>query len=132
MADIQEKQTGGAGIPPGEMSGGGAADEVRKQPGEESRGMKALKVAAVSVVFAVGLAFSVAFPFGIGVFLFMWLLVVAGALVAVGYSSVKLFKAMMGTSTSFGYNPAESYLAGKKGKARKREPEDDAKKDDDA
>jgi hypothetical protein len=62
----------------------------------------------------------------------MWLLVVAGALVAVGYSSVKLFKAMMGTSTSFGYNPAESYLAGKKGKARKREPEDDAKKDDDA
>jgi hypothetical protein len=132
MADIQEKQTDGAAIPHGEMSGGGAAGGARQQPEEESRGMKALKVAAVSVVLAVGLAFSVAFPFGIGVILFMWLLVVGAALVAVGYSSVKLFKAMMGTSSSFGYNPAESYLAGKKGKARKQEPEDDGKKDGDA
>jgi hypothetical protein len=128
MADIQEKQTDGAAIPHGETSGGGVAGGARQQPEEESRGMKALKVA----VLAVGLAFSVAFPFGIGVILFMWLLVVGAALVAVGYSSVKLFKAMMGTSSSFGYNPAESYLAGKKGKARKQEPEDDGKKDGDA
>ena len=62
MADTQEKQTDGAGIPPEEMSGGGIAGGARQQPEEESRGMKALKVAGISVFLAVGLAFSVAFP----------------------------------------------------------------------
>jgi hypothetical protein len=83
-----------------------------------------LYMVILSLVFMVGLVLSMAFPFGVGVMLFFVLLVLAGALGAVGITTVKLFQSLLAPSISFGFKPTEAYLAGKKQSAKKEEEHD--------
>lgn len=77
-----------------------------------------------------GLAMSMAFPYGLGLAVFFCLLAITGALYAAGSASFKLLKEMLGRTATFGYAPTTSYMAGKKiKKTRKEESSDEEKKD---
>ncbi len=97
---------------------------VRTRPAGKSA-KRGFLVAMLSLIFIAGLVLSFAFPFGVGVMLFLWLFVLAGAVGAVGVSCVKLFKSLLTPSVSFQYTPTASYLAGKKRGVRKQEGEND-------
>jgi hypothetical protein len=92
---------------------------------------RVFQITIISLVLLVGLVLSVVFPFGVGVMLFLGLLVVAGALLAVGVSCVKLFKAILGPSVTFSYRPNMSYLAGRKTAGKKPESEEGPEKEED-
>lgn len=86
---------------------------------------------ALAVLALAGLALSTAFPYGIGFLVFIWIIVLAGALSAVAFLSFGLLKDMLSKTATFGYAPTTAYMAGKKMKARrKKEGRDDEKKDD--
>jgi len=89
------------------------------------RTVKVFQIIIISLVLGVGMVLSVVFPFGVGVMLFLGLLVISGALLAVGVSCVKLFKAILGPSVSFNYRPTMAYLAGKKAAAKKEESKEE-------
>lgn len=77
-----------------------------------------------------GLAMSMALPYGLGLAVFFCLLAITGALYAAGSASFKLLKEMLGRTATFGYAPTTSYMAGKKiKKTMKEESSDEEKKD---
>jgi len=84
---------------------------------------------ALAALFVFGLILSVAFPFGIGFAVFIWIIALVGAICGVGAISYNLLKEMLGTTATFGYSPNAAYMAGKNTKKRKKdetsEPEED-------
>ena|SRR3990172_9551659 len=85
---------------------------------------------AISLLILFGFILSVAFPFGIGVVLFIGILAVVGALTGAGIAFVTLFKELLGKTPAFGYAPTTAYMAGKKMKKRaKADSADEEKKD---
>jgi hypothetical protein len=62
------------------------------------------------------LALSIAFPYGIGVAVFAWMIALAGALAGAGFATYLLLKEALGKTMIFGYSPSAAYLAGKKTK----------------
>ena len=73
------------------------------------------------VITLFALALSVAFPFGLGVALFIWGIALIGAFVGAGFALVTLLQEVFGKTPAFGYTPMTAYLAGKKMKKKKRE-----------
>ncbi len=73
---------------------------------------------AALTVFA--LALSVAFPYGIGVAVFVWVIALTGALLGAGFATYLLLKESLGKTAIFGYSPAAAYLAGKKTKKERK------------
>ena len=85
---------------------------------------------AITLLLIVGFIMSVAFPFGIGVVVFVGILALAGALTGVGIAFVTLLKELLGKTPAFGYAPTTAYMAGKKMKKKAKEgPADEQKKD---
>lgn len=77
-----------------------------------------------------GLALSLAMPYGIGFVAFIAIIALMGALYAAGSGTYKLMKEMFGKTATFGYAPGTSYLAGKKTKkSEKDEPAETDEKD---
>ncbi len=80
-------------------------------------------------LFLLGLALSMAFPYGVGFVLFICLIALMGALYAAGFASIRLLKEMVGKSATFGYAPTTAYMTGKKTKKnRKAESSEDGNK----
>jgi hypothetical protein len=73
---------------------------------------------AVIMLIIFGLALSIAFPYGLGLVVFVAVIVLAGALYAAGYASYSLMKDMFSKGVSFGYAPAAAYMTGKRIKTR--------------
>jgi hypothetical protein len=73
---------------------------------------------AITLLILFGLALSIAFPYGLGLVVFVALIVLTGALYAAGYACYSLVKDMFSKGVSFGYKPASAYLTGKKIKTR--------------
>ena len=70
-------------------------------------------------LFLFALALSVAFPYGIGLVVFVWVIALVGAIAGVGIASFILLKELFGKTSTFGYAPTTAYLAGKKTKKKK-------------
>lgn len=105
-----------------EMKGGNMETDRNKFPGRAGK-------IALAILMLAGLALSMAFPYGIGFVVFVWVIVLAGALSAVAFLSFGLLKDMLSKTATFGYAPTTAYMAGKKMKARrKKETPDDEKK----
>jgi hypothetical protein len=85
---------------------------------------------AVSLLILFGFILSVAFPFGIGVVIFVGILALVGALTGAGIVLVTLFKELLGKTPAFGYAPTTAYLAGKKMKKRAKAGSTDEEKKD--
>ncbi len=68
----------------------------------------------VATLFIVGVALSVALPYGVGTMVFLFMLAFCGAVYAVGVACFGLLRELMGRSVSFGYLPGEAYMTGKK------------------
>ncbi len=82
-------------------------------------------------VLLLGLALSMAFPYGAGLLVFFCLIALSGALYAAGSASLRLLKEMLGRTATFSYSPTTAYMAGKKTKkAGKEESSTEDKKDD--
>lgn len=73
---------------------------------------------AIAMLILFGLALSIAFPYGLGVVVFVAVIVLTGALYAAGYACYKLVKDMISKGVSFGYVPASAYMTGKRIKKR--------------
>jgi hypothetical protein len=84
--------------------------------------------AGLFALFIFALALSVAFPYGMGVAVFIWGIALIGALAGAGFAFVTLLQELLGKSAAFGYAPTTAYLAGKK--VKRGAPSDEAKKDD--
>ena len=69
---------------------------------------------AVTMLILFGLALSVAFPYGFGLVVFVAVIVLTGALYAVGFACYALVKDMFSKGATFGYVPASAYMTGKK------------------
>ena len=85
---------------------------------------------AITMLILFGLALSIAFPYGLGLVVFVAVIVLTGALYAVGFACYALVKDMFSKGATFGYVPASAYMTGKK--IRKRNttvPSDEHKKD---
>lgn len=105
-----------------EMKGGNMETDRNKFPGRSGK-------IALAILMLAGLALSMAFPYGIGFVVFVWVIVLAGALSAVAFLSFGLLKDMLSKTATFGYTPTTAYMAGKKIKARrKKETSDEEKK----
>jgi hypothetical protein len=85
---------------------------------------------AIALLILFGLILSVAFPFGLGVVLFVGILAVAGALTGVGIAFVTLLRELLGKTPAFGYAPTTAYMAGKKMKKKAKEGSPDEEKKD--
>ena len=84
------------------------------------------KPIVILIFFA--LALSVAFPYGLGIAVLVWVIALTGALIGVGYASYLVLKELFSKTGSFGYAPTAAYLAGKKMKKRRTaEPSDNEK-----
>jgi hypothetical protein len=84
---------------------------------------------AVGMLIFFGLALSMAFPYGLGLVVFVWAIVLTGALCAAGYACYSLVKDMFSKGMSFGYTPASAHMTGKKIKTRKKAGVEEEKKD---
>ena len=73
---------------------------------------------AVVMLILFGLALSIAFPYGLGLVVFVAVIVLTGALYAAGYAIYSLVKDMFSKGVNFGYAPASAYMTGKKIKKR--------------
>jgi hypothetical protein len=73
---------------------------------------------AITLLILFGLALSIAFPYGLGLVVFVAVIVLAGALYAAGYACYSLVKDMFSKGVSFGYAPASAYMTGKRMKTR--------------
>ncbi len=81
-------------------------------------------------LFLFALALSVAFPYGIGLVVFVWVIALVGAIAGVGMASFILLKELFGKTSTFGYAPTTAYLAGKKMKKKSKEgPSQEERKD---
>lgn len=95
---------------------------AEKQHMEGDRRMKFLGKTALFGIFLVGLALSVAFPYGIGFAVFLWALALIGAVCGVSIICYGLLKDLLSGTATFAYKPTTAYLTGKKTK-KKRENE---------
>ena len=73
---------------------------------------------AVTLLIIFGLALSIAFPYGLGLVVFVAVIVLTGALYAAGYACYLLVKDMFSKGVNFGYAPAAAYMTGKKIKTK--------------
>lgn len=86
-------------------------------------------VAAFSLIL-LALGLSVAFPYGVGIVIFVWLIALAGAFCGAGMACYGLVKNLFGKTATFGYSPATTYMAGKKTKkTRPQESPEEADKE---
>jgi len=79
-------------------------------------------------LFLLGLALSMAFPYGVGFVAFLCLIALTGAIYAAGFASIKIFKEMLGRTATFGYTPATAYMAGKKTKKIRKDDSSEEEK----
>ncbi len=79
-------------------------------------------------LFLLGLALSMAFPYGVGFVAFLGLIALTGAIYAAGFASIKLFKEMLGKTATFGYVPTTAYMTGKKTKKIKKDESSEEEK----
>jgi len=86
---------------------------------------------AISMLIVFGLLLAIAFPFGLGIVVFIWIIALIGALAGVGFAFFTLMKELLGKTPAFGYAPTTAYLAGKKMKKKAKEDssEENKKKD---
>jgi hypothetical protein len=83
---------------------------------------------AIALILFLGLALSIAFPYGLGLVAFVALIVITGALYAAGFACYSLVKDMLTKRATFGFAPASAYLTGKKTKKRVAEGSADGSK----
>jgi hypothetical protein len=86
------------------------------------------KPIVILIFFA--LALSVAFPYGLGIAVLVWVIALTGALIGVGYASYLVLKELFSKTGSFGYAPNAAYLAGKKMKKTRKTGSSDADEKD--
>jgi hypothetical protein len=86
----------------------------------KKRGLLSGRIPLVTL-FLFALALSVAFPYGIGLVVFVWIIALVGAIAGVGIASFILLKELFGRTSTFGYAPTTAYLAGKKTKKKSKE-----------
>jgi hypothetical protein len=79
-------------------------------------------------ILLVGLALSMALPYGAGFLLFFVLLALAGAGYAAGSACVRIMKEMLGRTAVFGYSPTTAYMTGAKTKKKKADGSSDEEK----
>jgi hypothetical protein len=72
-------------------------------------------------VLLIGLALSMAMPYGIGFVVFLGLIVFGGALYVAGSASLRLLKDMLSRTATFSYEPTTAYMTGKKARKAKKE-----------
>jgi hypothetical protein len=72
-------------------------------------------------LFLLGLALSMAFPYGVGFVAFLCIIALTGAIYAAGFASIKIFKEMIGRTATFGYAPTTAYMTGKKTKKTRKD-----------
>ncbi len=83
---------------------------------------------ALSILTLLALGLSVAFPYGVGLAVFVWGIALVGALLGAGLACFTLVKHIFGRIATFGYAPTTAYMTGKKMKRRMREePRDEEK-----
>lgn len=75
---------------------------------------------ALIPIVLVGLALSMAFPYGAGFLLFITLIALSAALYAAGSATARLMKEMLGRNAHFGYSPTTAYMTGRKTKKREK------------
>ncbi|MBF0505950.1 MAG: hypothetical protein HQL09_03850 [Nitrospirae bacterium] len=73
---------------------------------------------ALIVLGIFGFVLSFAFPYGMGLLVFAWVIALTGALCAVGIACFSLLKDLFGRTAAFGYAPTTAYMAGTKTKKR--------------
>lgn len=73
---------------------------------------------ALIPIVLIGVALSMAFPYGAGFLLFITLIALSAALYAAGTATMRLLKEVLGKNANFGYSPTTAYMAGKKTKKR--------------
>lgn len=93
---------------------------IQKQLGGE-KNVKLWAKTALFTLFLIGLALSVAFPYGIGFVVFLWIIALAGAVCGVGIICYGLLKDILSRTATFQYTPTVSYMTGKKTKKKKKE-----------
>lgn len=118
-----------------EIAGGSAALNINlsELKGEHmqnkpNRLLKLTGQAGLFMLFLLGLGLSVAFPFGMGVVAFFWIIALAGSISAVSLVCYRLLKDLLGATATFGYTPTTAYMAGKKTKKTKEEESPDEEK----
>lgn len=84
---------------------------------------------ALIPIVLIGLALSMAFPYGAGFLLFITLIALSAAFYAAGSATTRLLKEMLGKNASFGYSPTTAYMAGKKTKKRETDEETENRKE---
>ena len=93
---------------------------VTRGEGTRNNGLLSGRSAVVMLILF-GLALSIAFPYGLGLVVFVAIIVLIGALYAAGYAGYSLVKDMFSKGVHFGYAPAAAYMTGKKIKKRTKE-----------
>ncbi len=109
-------------------AGGDRPQGERMQPARNGVSKFWGRIAIFSLIL-LALGLSVAFPYGIGLVVFVWGIALVGALVGAGLMCFNLVKELFGKTATFGYSPATAYMAGKKTKKRRKEESADGKKD---
>jgi len=71
-------------------------------------------------LFILGLALSMAFPYGVGFVMFICLIALMSAVYAAGFATVRILREMLGKNATFGYAPTTAYMTGKKTKRAKK------------
>lgn len=96
--------------------------ELQQQGGAllKKRGLLSGRI-PLFALFLFALVLSVAFPYGIGLVVFVWVIALVGAIAGVGIASFILLKELFGKTSTFGYAPTTAYLAGKKTKKKVKE-----------
>lgn len=78
----------------------------------------------------IGVALSAAFPYGVGLVIFVGLIALSGGLYYAASSCSKLFKEMLGRNATFGYAPTTAYMTGNKTKKTRKEESSEEEKND--
>ncbi len=106
-------------------SGKGFQEETKKTTGK--KGLMSGRTALIVLgIFAFVL--SVAFPYGMGLFVFGWAIALIGALCAVAIACYSLLKDLFGRTATFGYAPTAAYMSGTKAKKRNKKESSDEEK----
>jgi len=71
-------------------------------------------------LFILGLALSMAFPYGVGFVMFICLIALMSAVYAASFATVRILREMLGKNATFGYAPTTAYMTGKKTKRAKK------------
>ena len=110
------------------FAAGGNDSQTEGQPSRK-KGLLSGRT-AITMLILFGLLLAVAFPFGLGVVVFIWIIALIGAIAGAGFAFITLLKELLGKTPAFGYAPTTAYMAGKKMKKKAKEgPADEQKKD---